>query len=330
MRGAHTRRINRQSPRGELTGTFSVLSAGDAHCMRILDAQTPQPKRHRVVPAGAQPVRALAPRPLQFSLAHLTLLELSPPQLTEIAARTGYDFVGLRVMPLNLPGEPVHALVTDAALRRRTRSALAATGLGILDVELARNLPALECAAELGAHHVLSSAWCTTDRHYVQDQFSRLCELARPLGLTVDFEFVTFAAYTTLHDAAELLRATRCSNAGIVVDTLHFTRSGHRPQELDQLPPEWFHYAQICDGPFDYSLEEAELKFVAREARWYVGEGGVGVADILAHLPRVPYSIELPNARRTAQLGHERYARQCLITARQGLQGRIPKQHDVS
>lgn len=272
----------------------------------------------------------------QFSLSHLTLLRQSPPALVALAARAGYDFVGLRVMPLNLPDEPIHPLVTDARLRRQTRIALESCGVKVLDVELARilpdhdverYLPGLECAADLGAQHVLSSAWCA-DRNFVRDQFCRLCELARPLGLTVDFEFVTFAAYARLDDAVELLRGCGCANAGLAVDTLHFARSGHRPEDLDGLPPGWFHYAQICDGPFEYSLDEAELKLVAREGRWYVGEGGVGVADIVGRIPSVPYSIELPNARRTAILGDELYARQCLVTARRCLESRLPKRRD--
>jgi sugar phosphate isomerase/epimerase len=282
--------------------------------------------------------RAVSPQQQpQFSLSHLTLLRQSPPALTELAARAGYDFVGLRVMPLNLPGEPIHPLVTDAGLRRRTRAALRNSGVKVLDVELARilpdndvgrYLPALECAADLGARHVLSSAW-SADRNFVRDQFCRLCELARPLNLTVDFEFVTFAAYARLDDAVELLRGSRCPNAGLAVDTLHFARSGHRPEELDDLPTSWFHYAQICDGPIEYSLEEAELKFVAREARWYVGEGSVGVADIVGHIPNIPYSIELPHACRTAILGDELYALRCLVTARQCLEGQLPKRRAV-
>jgi sugar phosphate isomerase/epimerase len=283
--------------------------------------------------------RALACWPQQkpqFSLSHLTLLPQSPPTLVELAARTGYDFVGLRIMPLNLPGEPIHPIVSDAGLRRRTRAALQSCGVKVLDVELARilpdydvdrYLPALESAAELGARHVLSSAWCA-DHSFVRDQFCRLCELARPLELTVDFEFVTFAAYARLDDAVELLRGAGCPNAGLALDTLHFARSGHKPEELDLLPPSWFHYAQICDGPFEYSLEPSELKFVAREARWYVGEGGVGVADILSHLPSIPYSIELPNARRTQILGDELYARRCLVTARQCLEDRLQQRRN--
>jgi len=274
-----------------------------------------------------------APLPPRFSLAHLTLLHLAPPELTEVAARAGYDFVSLRPIGMGNPGEPMYPLATDTQLLRRTRAALAATGMRLLDIELARilpdadvsrYLPALECSAEFGARHVLTSGWCS-DRARVLEQFIKLCEMARPLGLTVDFEFVTFAPYATLQQAADIVRASGCANAGVCIDTLHFDRSGHRPAELDGLPRSWFHFAQICDGPVRWSSAVDELKFVAREARLYVGEGGIDVPGVLAHLPQVPYSIELPHARRTVELGAEVFARRCLETARHALESRRPQ-----
>ena len=33
------------------------------------------------------------------SLAHLTVLSLAPPEMVRVAARTGYDAVGLRFIP---------------------------------------------------------------------------------------------------------------------------------------------------------------------------------------------------------------------------------------
>lgn len=40
---------------------------------------------------------AASPR---FSLAALTVLELSPPEMIAVAAKAGYDAVGLRLIPL--------------------------------------------------------------------------------------------------------------------------------------------------------------------------------------------------------------------------------------
>ena len=111
----------------------------------------------------------------KFSLAHLTILDASPPELIRIAARTGYDFVGLRLIPLGLPGEVLYAPHEDVVMRRDIKAAINDTGVQVLDVELARiieapapesYLPALETAAELGARHVLSSVWMR-DRHKV-------------------------------------------------------------------------------------------------------------------------------------------------------------------
>jgi sugar phosphate isomerase/epimerase len=261
---------------------------------------------------------------MEFSLAHLTLIDCSPPELIEIAARAGYDFVGLRPMPVGYSGEPLYPLATDAGLLRRTRAALAATGLEVLDIELARiytgvkprdYLPALEAGAELGARHVVTSGWCG-DWSFVVDCFAELCNLVRPLGLTVDFEFVTFNEFPTPQSVAEILRRAARDNGGLLVDTLHFDRSECDPEELARLPREWFHFAQICDAAANYSREDAELKRVAREGRLYFGEGGINVAAIAASMPAIPYSIELPNDRRLRELGAEEHARRCLSTAR--------------
>src|SRR6185437_4874279 len=103
---------------------------------------------------------------MEFSLAHLTLLDCAPPELTEIAARAGFDYVSYRPIGLGLPTEPNYPLATDRALLARTKAALRATGVKLLDIELARiypgvdvrdYLPALEVAAELRARAVCAT-----------------------------------------------------------------------------------------------------------------------------------------------------------------------------
>jgi len=260
----------------------------------------------------------------QFSLAHLTALHCSPPQLIEIAARAGYEFVGLRPIPVGARNEPLHPFATDRALFSATRAALAATGVQLLDIEVARiikearpqdYLPAIEAAAQLGGKHVLSSAWCD-DLPYIRDFFAELCGLARQFGLTVDLEFVTWSGIRTLNEAVDLVRATQCDNAGIVIDTLHFDRCHADLAMLGSLPREWFRFVQICDAPAKYSTERDELIRIGRDARLYLGEGGIDVAAILRRLPAVPLSIEIPNTRKLAALGAEQYARLCIETAR--------------
>ena len=259
-----------------------------------------------------------------FSLAHLTMLSVPPPELIETAARAGYQFVSLRPIPVGAPNEPLYPLGTDRALLARTKAALAATGVGLLDIEVARiirevtprsYLPALAAAAELGGRHVLSSAWCD-DRPYILEFFSELCDLAEPFGLTVDLEFVTWSGVRTLDEAVEIVREARRPNAGIVVDTLHFDRCHAELEKLSALPREWFHFAQISDAPATYSTEREELIRIGRAERLYLGEGGIDVASILGRLPPVPLSIEIPNVAKLESLGAEQYARLCIETAR--------------
>ena len=271
----------------------------------------------------------------RFSLAHLTLLSQSPPELIEIAAAAGYDFVSLRLIPFGLANEPVYALQSDQALLRRARRALRDTGIKVLDMELARiyegmdvrrYLAPLTIAAELGVQHVLTSVW-GGESGFVRDQFALLCELATPLGLTVDLEFVPFSQVRNLAEAASLLAAVPCSNAGLCVDTLHFDRARDQIGELMRMPRAWFHYAQICDAPRGRTGDDAELRQTAREGRVFLGEGGIDVRAILAAMPEMPYSIELPNAKLLTELGPQGFARRCLETARDYLQqsaGAVP------
>ena len=259
-----------------------------------------------------------------FSLAHLTMLSVPPPQLVETAARAGYRFVSLRPIPVGAPNEPLYPLGTDRALLTRTKAAMAATGVGLLDIEVARiikeakprdYLPALEAAAELGGRHVLSSAWCD-DRPYIVGFFAELCALAQPFGLTVDLEFVTWSGIRTLDEAVEVVKEARSPNAGVVIDTLHFDRCHAELEKLRALPREWFHFAQISDAPADYSTEREDLIRIGRGERLYLGEGGIDIGSILGCLPQVPLSIEIPNVAKLASLGAEQYARLCVETAR--------------
>lgn len=266
----------------------------------------------------------------QFSLAHLTVLGCAPPEMTYIASRAGYDFVSLRFIPLWTPGEPAY-LPEDKFMVHKTKAALAETGVKMLDLELARILsdndpkayvPAMEVAAELGARHVLSSAWTGDkgDRNFLIDRFSEICDLARPFGLTVNLEFPSFSRLTNLAETADIVRAANRPNGGILIDTLymHFSKVGL--EELDALPRAWFNMAHVCDAPAEVPSTRDGMIRIARDARLYLGEGAIDVAAILDRMPHVPYSIELPNTARVREIGYEEHARRCLEAARSYLE----------
>jgi sugar phosphate isomerase/epimerase len=257
----------------------------------------------------------------KFSLAHLTILDAPPPELIRIAGRTGYDFVGLRLIPLGLPGEVAYEPHKDAVMRRDIKAAIDDTGVQVLDVELARiieapgpdiYLPALETAAELGAKHVLSSIWMR-DRHQVIDRFARLCEVAKPLGLTVNLEFVSSTEWNTLEGALDVVTSCGRDNVGIMIDTLHFHRGGIPIEQLDGVPASWANFVHVCDDRPDVPATIEEARRTMREERLYPGEGAVDIAGILSRLPpSVICAIELPHRQRLRELGPERFARTCL------------------
>jgi ABC-type antimicrobial peptide transport system permease subunit len=98
---------------------------------------------------------------------------------------------------------------------RATKTHLAATGIEVLDIELARitsgdnprdYLRFLEAGAELGARHVITQL-PDADFNRKADRFAELCDLARPLGLTIDLEFPSWTETPNLTEATRVLRA---------------------------------------------------------------------------------------------------------------------------
>jgi sugar phosphate isomerase/epimerase len=270
---------------------------------------------------GPRPPRASV---AQFSLAHLTVLGCAPPEMTYIAARAGYDFVSYRLIAMRLPGEPVYALSKDKAMLRQTRTALAATGLKVSDVELARiqdgvdlqsYVPELEVATELGARQVITSIW-TPQWNYAIDRLGQLCDIGKRLGLTMNLEFVTWADVSNLQHTLAICRAVNRPNIGVLIDVLHFSRSRVRPEELKGVPRGWFHVAHICDAPKEVPATKDGLIHTGREERLYPGEGAIDIDGILSHMPDVVYSLEIPNLVRAKELGYAEHAFRCLAMAK--------------
>jgi sugar phosphate isomerase/epimerase len=266
-----------------------------------------------------------------LSLAHASLLNLSPPDLIRVAAATGYRFVGLRLIPLGRPGEIRHTFADNPGSLRETRRALAETGVRILDVEVAQikdgldpasYRPALEEAAELGVRYVLTNVY-TPDRSAAEDGVGVLCDLAASLGLNLALEFVSFSDLSTLAQTIDLMRAANRRNAVVLVDALHFHASGEPLSALASLSADQVRFVHVCDGPRDVPSSADDRRRIAREERLLPGEGGIDVAGILRHLPSgIIYAVEAHNPARAAAMGPAAYAQlahdkttRCLETA---------------
>ena len=266
-----------------------------------------------------------APKSL-YSLAHLTLIGVTPPELVYIAARAGYDAVSPRFIPMHVPGEFTQSPVEKAQIQA-TKTALKTTGLKVLDVELARLtedvdprnfVPALELGGELEAQRMIMSAWTKTrdDRNFLIDVYAETCDLAHPYGITVDLEFPTFSRLRTLDEALDIVRAADRPNGGILVDTLYLHLSRVDLAELLHIPSELFHFLHVSDCLPGIADTREGIIQLARDARLYPGEGWIDFKGIIERMPPVDYSIELPNKARIKELGYEEHARRCLQHAK--------------
>ena len=248
----------------------------------------------------------------QISLAHLTVLDTTPPELVTVAAAAGFRTIGIRLTATPSVGIPPYDMLSDGPLLRETLLRLADTGVSVLDTEFLRFEPEspvgipegfLEVSARLGAQNVLVMSAEPQEARTI-DRFGELCDRAAPYGLQVCLEFAIYTGVRTLAHAAHVVAQSKRSNASVLVDALHFSRSGGIPAHIAQVDPSLFRYAQICDagpdmpGPGDTPALTRE----ARTGRLLPGEGVLPLAELVAALPAtVPLAVEAP-CRATADL----------------------------
>ncbi len=238
-----------------------------------------------------------------FSLAFLTTFDVGPLEAVRIAGDAGYDMVGLRLLPAS-PTEDNYPIMTDKALQKEVEKALTDTGVRLADIEIARLKadtvvasfePFCALGQQLGARHILV-AGDDTDRNRLIHTYGVFCELAARYGLTADIEPMPWTAVKNLADARQITDAAGLNNAGILIDALHWDRSGDTPADISAIPTSRLHYAQVCDGPKPYDPSEADMIRIAREARLFPGDGGIDLKAMLQALPaRLPISVEIPN-----------------------------------
>lgn len=270
-----------------------------------------------------------------YSLAYLTAHTCTPAQAVVLAASTGYQSVGLRLWP-NAPGAPQQHLIGQPLALRETQAALQDTGVTVFDLEIVRLGEAFnaqqyaaffEVGAALGARAVLVAADDKEPNRLV-DHYAQLCEYLKPFGMTADLEFMPWTAVKNARQALQLVElAGSPSNAGILVDTLHFGRSDTSLADIRALPLQVLHYAQICDAPLnkagDPPYTHEALIHTAREARLQPLEGDIDLTGLFQALPSsLPVSVEVIHTERMAQQSAKAWAQQCLDAAKKALEDR--------
>ena len=205
----------------------------------------------------------------------------------------------------------------DKPLMRATKVAIAAAGVGVLDIEFVRITPELDVAslepfaaagAELGARYMIAAAY-DPDLSRFTDKLAALSDLASAHGLRAMLEFFPWTVVSDLGVARKVVEAADRPALGILVDTLHFDRSASRLDDLDQISASRLPFVHVADAPVQASYTNDELLHAAREERLPPGEGGIDIKRILSHMPKdIPVTLEVPMTAMARAQGEEAVA----------------------
>lgn len=229
----------------------------------------------------------------QISLAAGILPEATPAQLVEAAAASDFDFGGMWAE------RETWTPATTRAIRKQARDA----GVALLDLEVAWIMPGASdpwlvelvgVAAELGARNLLCVS-SDPDMAATTAKFQAMVDAAKGTGVRVNLEFGLFTEVKTIHAARSILESVEGEAKALLVDTLHWARSGGTAEDLAAIPREWLSYCQPCDAPadapdltnFDAIIDDAINRRMA------LGQGGLPLASMIDALPDdLPLAIE--------------------------------------
>ncbi|WDA42562.1 sugar phosphate isomerase/epimerase family protein [Erythrobacter sp. BLCC-B19] len=259
-----------------------------------------------------------------ISLAAGIMPEATPAQLIECAAAADFDFGGMWVE------KDSWTPATTRAIRSQARDA----GVTLLDCEVAWIMPGppdpwltelVHIAAELGAANLLCVS-SDPDMAATTAKFQALVDEAKGTGVRVNLEFGIFTEVKTIHMARAVLEAVEGEAKALLVDTLHWARSGGTAEDLAAIPRAWLSYCQPCDAPaegpdvtdFDAIIDDAINRRLA------LGKGGLPLAAMVDALPvHLPMAVEERSAAlRDAFPDLVERARECARTSRAWLEGR--------
>lgn len=264
----------------------------------------------------------------RLGIEMLTLLGMPVVEHVRLAAELGCSSIstGLSRLPMAMFGHaeiwPAWSLSDDPALVRETRAALADTGVVIglgegfrvaPGLDVASFAPALDIFASLGTERI--NAICTEpDEGRMIDQFGQLADMVAARGMRFLVEFAPPHVLNSAPAALKVADALGHDRCGMMLDAMHFFRSGGRVEDIARLPVV---YAQMCDVPLrapagmDYLTE-------AMFHRCLPGEGDLPLAEWVAALPPdCAIGLEVPRIDRAASPQALRdHAAACVSAAR--------------
>ena len=235
----------------------------------------------------------------RLGIEMLTLLGMPPVEHVRLAGELGCVGIstGLTGLPLTMFGitdyapYPAWSLRDDPALRREMVAAMRDSGVHIALGEGFRARAGgdvrdfavdLDLMAELGARRI--NAICIDDDlAMATEQLGLLAEMTGARGMVFTIEFTPPTGIASFETALQVAQAIGQGKARVLIDAMHFFRTGGTVAKLNAVDPDWIGYAQMCDGrlaPHDDGYF-AEAMF----ARGVPSAGELPLAEWVAALP---------------------------------------------
>ncbi len=266
----------------------------------------------------------------RLGIEHLSVFGLPPVECVRLAADLGCRYISTILSPFsyNPHAYPTYSLRDDRSLRRDMIQAMADKGVQIslgegFAVQAESDILAydadLDVMAELGVPRINTMSF-DSDLARTFDQFGLLAEMAASRGMETTVEFCPALPVSDLDTALAAVRHVGREDFRLLIDTMHFVRSGSSADDLSDLDSRYIGYIQLCDAPLqsqysDY-LEEAMYD------RRVPGEGELPLANILAALPKdLIVGLEIPmRSAADAGIGPEDRVGRCVTAARRLLE----------
>jgi sugar phosphate isomerase/epimerase len=260
-------------------------------------------------------------RDIPLSIHQLTLLDVEPEELVDIAAELGCNHVCLFLeLPGGQNGFPrVRSVQHAHQLRRRLED----NGMSVFNTDtflvtpktdFRSYEPMVEIAATVGAQ-VIDAMCHHPDFVAAAEIIANFARLVSSYGLQTVMEPTPRTTTKTLEDAVKVLNLVGDPSLTLNVDILHLMRSGQQLSDLARVDPSLWYYAQISDGPphVPVELQKAE----SGENRMVPGEGQFPLVEFVRMLPpNGVLAVEVPLMRLQAELPPRMRARRAVEATR--------------
>lgn len=154
----------------------------------------------------------------------------------------------------------------------------------------------LELMPEFGATRV-NIVSLDPDISRTFDQYGVAAEMAAGLGMEMVTEFAPALSIRNLAMARDAARHVGRSDFRLLIDAMHFYRSGGTSADLAAIGPDEIGYVQLCDAPNIPST--ADYITEATQERLAPDDGDLPLHDFLSAIPQtVLIGLEIPQVSR--------------------------------